>query len=223
MTENDTFAARLAQTRAEKGLSQSDLAELTGIAPAQISRYESGRNVPRPGIVAKLATALSVSFGWLTTGQIPWGDELGPELRIRLPDQIHAQIGEAADQAGHSVADEVVARVTASLDQQTQQALLTSLAHLNVKLAEQEVLLHERQLDLAALSIHLRHACERLAEFVPKNDTELATYLQEARRYELDLEKFRSVINSKFRTLELRQNELFKAERSPYVLPSKKS
>ncbi|MBY0242956.1 MAG: helix-turn-helix domain-containing protein [Burkholderiaceae bacterium] len=65
MTLNDTFGGRLAQARGLIGLSQSELAEQTGIAAAQISRYESGRNTPRPAIVAKLASALSVTMEWL--------------------------------------------------------------------------------------------------------------------------------------------------------------
>lgn len=44
-----------------------------GIAAAQISRYESDKNFPRPHIVAKLATALEVPAEWLSgdSGELP--------------------------------------------------------------------------------------------------------------------------------------------------------
>ena len=68
MNSNDTLGGRLAQARAEKGLSQAELGDLAGIAPAQISRYESNRNVPRLGHISKLARSLAVSMHWLNTG-----------------------------------------------------------------------------------------------------------------------------------------------------------
>src|SRR5256885_12824933 len=43
----NTFGARLIRARVAKGLSQSDLAASSGIAPAQISRYEADKNQPR--------------------------------------------------------------------------------------------------------------------------------------------------------------------------------
>lgn len=223
MTSDDTFGIRLAQARAEKKLSQSELAELTGIAPAQISRYESGRNMPRPGIVAKLAKALSVSMHWLNTGAFPWGDERGPEIRIRLSEPVHALMADAAEEANRPIADEVAARVEASLDQKTQPALLASLAHLNVKLAEKELDLHEQQLNAAALAMCLRHACDKLSQFISVDNPDLARYRTEAQKYDLDLDKFRLASERKVRALELRQNELFDVERKLYPLPATKA
>ncbi|WEE06829.1 helix-turn-helix transcriptional regulator [Serratia marcescens] len=68
MTENDTIAKRMIERRAELGLSQEKLAEIAGIAPAQISRYESGKNRPRAPALIKLARALGVTFSWLSFG-----------------------------------------------------------------------------------------------------------------------------------------------------------
>jgi transcriptional regulator with XRE-family HTH domain len=70
MTNNDTFAKRLIQRRAEQGYSQEELSKISGIAAAQISRYEAGRNKPRANIIAKLAEALDISFEWLAYGDI---------------------------------------------------------------------------------------------------------------------------------------------------------
>ncbi|HHR5876768.1 helix-turn-helix transcriptional regulator [Providencia rustigianii] len=68
MTINDSIAKRLIELRAEKGLSQSELAKMAGIAPAQISRYESGNTIPRANVLAKLAEALCVQFSYLAYG-----------------------------------------------------------------------------------------------------------------------------------------------------------
>lgn len=63
------IAQRLIKARSGHGWSQADLAEVSGIAPPQISRYEQGKNLPRPAVVAKLAKALAVSFEWLAYGE----------------------------------------------------------------------------------------------------------------------------------------------------------
>ncbi|HBY34129.1 helix-turn-helix domain-containing protein [Delftia acidovorans] len=57
----NTFGARLIRARVAKGLSQSDLAASSGIAPAQISRYEADKNQPRLHILRKLAAALDIA------------------------------------------------------------------------------------------------------------------------------------------------------------------
>lgn len=75
MSGDSGFADRLRQARIASELSQADLAVAAGIASAQISRYEAGRNYPRPHIIAKLAKALGVTPEWLTeeeqTGSSP--------------------------------------------------------------------------------------------------------------------------------------------------------
>lgn len=65
------LAQRIIKARSARGWSQADLAEISGIAPAQISRYEQGRNAPRPPVLAKLAKALEVDFDWLAMGDSP--------------------------------------------------------------------------------------------------------------------------------------------------------
>lgn len=66
--------------------SQQGLAEVSGVAAAQISRYESGRSAPRAEIVAKLARALNVEFEWLAHGTGPI--ETGKEIP-KYPKDIH--------------------------------------------------------------------------------------------------------------------------------------
>jgi transcriptional regulator with XRE-family HTH domain len=67
---------RLIKARSGLGWSQQDLAEASGVAAAQISRYEAGRSAPRPEVVARLAKALNVQFEWLAsaTPQIERGE-----------------------------------------------------------------------------------------------------------------------------------------------------
>lgn len=62
------FKDRLIEARIARAMSQTDLAHGAGIAPGQISRYEQGKNVPRPHILAKLAGVLGVTAEWLMHG-----------------------------------------------------------------------------------------------------------------------------------------------------------
>lgn len=82
MTKDNSIAKRLTTLRAQKGLSQSELAELSGIAPAQISRYESGANIPRAHIIAKLAKALGVQYSFLQYGFEVDDDEMWTQMSL---------------------------------------------------------------------------------------------------------------------------------------------
>ncbi|UBB17768.1 helix-turn-helix domain-containing protein [Comamonas odontotermitis] len=66
---NEDFQHRLVKARSGHGWSQAELAEVSGIAPAQISRYEQGKSKPRTEVIAKLAKALAVGFDWLAYGK----------------------------------------------------------------------------------------------------------------------------------------------------------
>jgi putative transcriptional regulator len=61
-----TLGARIKEFRERKGLNQSELARLCGVAPATISRLESGdlKDV-QTAIAKRLARALSVSVDHL--------------------------------------------------------------------------------------------------------------------------------------------------------------
>jgi transcriptional regulator with XRE-family HTH domain len=69
----ETLRLRLLKARSAMGWSQQNLAEVSGVAAAQISRYEAGRSAPRAEVVAKLAKALKVEFDWLALGTGPVG------------------------------------------------------------------------------------------------------------------------------------------------------
>lgn len=80
---------RLIRTRAERGWSQNELARRSGVAPAQLSRYESGKNTPRTEVLWKLATALSVDMLWLIDGQHHDPDMVS-SVELARPDSLHS-------------------------------------------------------------------------------------------------------------------------------------
>ncbi|MBV6549947.1 helix-turn-helix domain-containing protein [Acinetobacter soli] len=58
----DLFSKRLTEARIHAGLKQRELAELAGITPALISRYESGKASPRAETRERLAKILNVNL-----------------------------------------------------------------------------------------------------------------------------------------------------------------
>ncbi|WP_238866538.1 helix-turn-helix domain-containing protein [Achromobacter xylosoxidans] len=90
MTIKDEFAEKLRLLRAERGLSQIDLATQAGIAPAQLSRYELGKSYPRAEVLAKLADALGIPRRELAIK----GPERG--VSISLPMDLIAKLSESA-------------------------------------------------------------------------------------------------------------------------------
>jgi transcriptional regulator with XRE-family HTH domain len=62
------FPDQLAELRRDRGLTQAALAELVGVGPNQISRYESGASEPTLGVLRKLAIALAVNSDVLVFG-----------------------------------------------------------------------------------------------------------------------------------------------------------
>lgn len=63
------FPERLQQLRAQKRLSQADLAKLVKVHHNNISRYERGDSVPNAKVLNALATALGVSTDYLYDGE----------------------------------------------------------------------------------------------------------------------------------------------------------
>lgn len=65
------LADRVKALRAERGWSQTDLADRIGAAPAQVSRYESGRTAPSADTVTRLAETFGVSTDYLLIDDAP--------------------------------------------------------------------------------------------------------------------------------------------------------
>lgn len=62
------FATRLRRARAESGLSQSQLAERTGISHSEIYRLEAGAREPRLRTIVELSRGLGIDSGALVVG-----------------------------------------------------------------------------------------------------------------------------------------------------------
>ena len=62
MENNINFAEALSKIRIENNLTQSKLSELTGINQQNISRWESGQNIPNIEECVKLANFFGVSL-----------------------------------------------------------------------------------------------------------------------------------------------------------------
>ncbi len=59
----------LAKVRKERGMTQEELAKLTGINRVSISRYEHGINIPSIGNIRKLCKVFNVSMDYLIGGE----------------------------------------------------------------------------------------------------------------------------------------------------------
>ncbi len=114
MIVDDFFPARLANQRALQQLSQADLGQIAGIASAQISRYESGKNAPRPAIIAKLAKALDIEPAYLASGRS--GPSTAVEIRhgIQVPENLFLQLVEISQDRDRDLNDEIIERLKQS-------------------------------------------------------------------------------------------------------------
>jgi len=74
---------RLRAIRKLRKLSQTDLAQRSGLTPAAVSQLESGERSPAFKTLSKLAEALETSVGYLLGEQ---GAELPPEFRAFFAD-----------------------------------------------------------------------------------------------------------------------------------------
>lgn len=74
---NGTFAEKLAHLRAQKGLTQRELGAAAGVAWSMISKYESGKSMPRLKVLMRLADALGVS-----TNELQGGEASRPSIEL---------------------------------------------------------------------------------------------------------------------------------------------
>ena len=71
MSGNTPVSERIKSCRENLHYSQVQLAELAGINPTQLYRYESGKAHLRLDAAEKLASVLDVSTAWLVHGTLP--------------------------------------------------------------------------------------------------------------------------------------------------------
>jgi len=86
MTKRGGFSDRLIEAMDERGVTASDLARLSGLHKATISRLREHSRPPRAETVAKLASALGVTTEWLTYGHGPMRRASGTHSAVSIPD-----------------------------------------------------------------------------------------------------------------------------------------
>ncbi|MCI3206540.1 MULTISPECIES: helix-turn-helix transcriptional regulator [Pandoraea] len=113
-TDIDSFGSRVRHIRSVRGWSQAHLADLLGMAKAQLSRYEVGRSAPRAEVVVRIASVLGVSAKWLETGDVAINEDdfsdLPPgqtEVRTNLTDAQMKLLMERAEQNGRTLSEEL--------------------------------------------------------------------------------------------------------------------
>lgn len=89
---NDSFAETLARIRAQKGLTQRDLAAMIGVSWSQISKYESGKSKPRMKILWRLEEALECP------GRLSGSSE-EDEVSVSVPAELWERMVQAAADA----------------------------------------------------------------------------------------------------------------------------
>lgn len=65
MNDRERIGKRIAEIRKSKGVSQAKLSELTGIAPGNIVRIETGRYSTGIDLLSKIADALGYKLDFL--------------------------------------------------------------------------------------------------------------------------------------------------------------
>ena len=70
MSTEEKFSERLRDLRKKAGLKQVELAELSGIDPNLISRYERGESTPTLETAKKIATSLGINMDVLLNGTV---------------------------------------------------------------------------------------------------------------------------------------------------------
>lgn len=63
--ERERIGKRIAEIRKKKGISQAKLAELTGMAPGNIARIETGKYSTGVDLLSKIANALDYKLDFI--------------------------------------------------------------------------------------------------------------------------------------------------------------
>lgn len=78
-----TFQDRLRKAREHAGMTQSELAEATGVSLNSLNRYEKGQRSPGGEIVKSISDATGVPLEWFYTDT---------ETANASPDAVHAKL-----------------------------------------------------------------------------------------------------------------------------------
>ncbi|MEJ2803648.1 helix-turn-helix transcriptional regulator [Comamonadaceae bacterium PP-2] len=118
LTDKETIGFRIVKARSAKGLSATALARAIEINPTQLSRYEVGKNLPRPHVVERIAQVTGVAFDWLMKGdganETPAETAAGKKaVRLLLPSSLVKKLEAQATASGTTLAEEVVRQLEA--------------------------------------------------------------------------------------------------------------
>jgi transcriptional regulator with XRE-family HTH domain len=97
--DNETVGKRILDCRTANDISQSKLAELTGVSTAAIWQWETRGRIPRAGTLRKIADVLNVSPSYLLTGKAR-----GDEQSIR---EVSVERGAPMVETGISVSQQI--------------------------------------------------------------------------------------------------------------------
>lgn len=98
---------RIKSKRQEKGLTLSEIGNIIGVAPSTVQRYESGAIArPKIPVLKAIASALNVSYSWLTgvsddTGEMPsnaFAADMQDNVRIPVIGRVAAGLACHAEQ-----------------------------------------------------------------------------------------------------------------------------
>ena len=73
---------RLSKARTEKGFTQGDLSDMTGLSIKMISAAENGHRAMRPENIVKICNSLSISTDYLLRGESPALATMGEQEKL---------------------------------------------------------------------------------------------------------------------------------------------
>lgn len=134
MSGDTPVSERIKSCRENLRISQVLLAELAGINPTQLYRYESGKAQLRMEAAEKIAAALGVSTAWLVHGTLPVAREtqIDPPVAageglvlkfLELPPALAFAVKRLAMQNGSTIEIELLELVHQGLDTMHKKAL----------------------------------------------------------------------------------------------------
>lgn len=134
MSGNTHVTERIKSCRENLRISQVLLAELAGINPTQLYRYESGKAKLRTEAAEKIAAALGVSTAWLVHGTLPVarGTQINPPVPagrglilkfLELPPALAFAVKRLAMQNGSTIEIELLDLVHQGLEAMHKNAL----------------------------------------------------------------------------------------------------
>jgi transcriptional regulator with XRE-family HTH domain len=126
MTE--TIADRIKKARVAAGLTQAELAELTGCKWQQVSRWERVAASPRAKTIRALADALNVYDLWLSTGEGPMRPHTADNFPLIFKERASEKLSNyGASPAAFELLEQLSDSAEIQIIGQTLQAMLKAL------------------------------------------------------------------------------------------------